>query len=105
LHNILQERRAITNQLAEASEHQAQEIAGASAAINEMAVSIDQVSSNADESAVGCGSFGKNCCITALRLYNRSIEGMDTIREQIQETRNVLNVSVNRHKRLVTSLP
>jgi len=37
--------------LAEAAEHQAQEIAGASAAINEMAVTIDQVSANAAESA------------------------------------------------------
>ncbi|MFI8039018.1 chemotaxis protein, partial [Acinetobacter baumannii] len=46
-----QDTQSITNQLAEASEHQAQEIAGASTAMNEMAQSIDQVSANASESA------------------------------------------------------
>ena len=45
-----QESQSTAMQLADASEHQAQEIAGASAAVNEMAVSIDQVSSNAAES-------------------------------------------------------
>ena len=46
------ETRSTALQLSEASEHQAQEIIGASAAINEMAVTIDQVSTNASESAV-----------------------------------------------------
>ena len=46
-----QETQSTAMHLAEASEHQAQEIAGASAAVNEMAVSIDQVSANAAESA------------------------------------------------------
>ena len=55
-----QETQATAMHLADASEHQAQEIAGASAAINEMAVSIDQVSSNAAESAaVAAGRFRK----------------------------------------------
>jgi twitching motility protein PilJ len=75
----------ITNQLAEASEHQAQEIAGASAAINEMAMSIDQVSSNATESAVVAERSVK-IAANGADVVNRSIEGMDTIREQIQET-------------------
>ncbi|MGE8562036.1 MAG: methyl-accepting chemotaxis protein [Acinetobacter sp.] len=75
----------ITNQLAEASEHQAQEIAGASAAINEMAMSIDQVSSNAEESAVVAERSVK-IAANGADVVNRSIEGMDTIREQIQET-------------------
>ena len=75
----------ITNQLAEASEHQAQEIAGASAAINEMALSIDQVSANADESAVVAERSVK-IAANGADVVNRSIEGMDTIREQIQET-------------------
>ncbi|MGE8541906.1 methyl-accepting chemotaxis protein [Acinetobacter sp. ANC 3813] len=75
----------ITNQLAEASEHQAQEIAGASAAINEMAVSIDQVSANADESAV-VAERSVQIAANGAQVVNRSIEGMDTIREQIQET-------------------
>ncbi len=75
----------ITNQLAEASEHQAQEIAGASAAINEMAVSIDQVSANAEESAV-VAERSVQIAANGAQVVNRSIEGMDTIREQIQET-------------------
>ena len=75
----------ITHQLAEASEHQAQEIVGASTAINEIALSIDNVSANASESAevaqrsVKIASKGAD-------VVNRSIQGMDTIREQIQET-------------------
>ena len=75
----------ITNQLAEASEHQAQKIAGASAAINEMAMSIDQVSSNAEESAVVAERSVK-IAANGANVVNRSIEGMDIIREQIQET-------------------
>ena len=75
----------ITNQLAEASEHQAQEIAGASAAINEMAVSIDQVSSNATESAV-VAERSVQIAANGADVVHRSIEGMDMIREQIQET-------------------
>lgn len=75
----------ITHQLAEASEHQAQEIAGASAAINEMAMSIDQVSANAEESAV-VAERSVQIAANGAEVVNRSIEGMDTIREQIQET-------------------
>jgi twitching motility protein PilJ len=76
---------SITNQLAEASEHQAQEIAGASAAINEMAMSIDQVSANAEESALVAERSVK-IAANGADVVHRSIEGMDTIREQIQET-------------------
>ena len=75
----------ITNQLAEASEHQAQEIAGASAAINEMALSIDQVSSNAEESA-SVAERSVQIASNGAEVVNRSIDGMDIIREQIQET-------------------
>lgn len=75
----------ITNQLAEASEHQAQEIAGASAAMNEMALSIDQVSSNASESAE-VAQRSVQIASNGAEVVNRSIEGMDHIREQIQET-------------------
>ncbi|AWV87201.1 methyl-accepting chemotaxis protein [Acinetobacter radioresistens] len=75
----------ITNQLAEASEHQAQEIAGASSAISEMATSIDQVSANASESAE-VAQRSVQIASNGADVVNRSIEGMDTIREQIQET-------------------
>jgi twitching motility protein PilJ len=80
-----QESQSTAMQLADASEHQAQEIAGASAAVNEMAVSIDQVSSNAAESSavaersVAIAKKGTN-------VVQNTIRGMDNIREQIQET-------------------
>ncbi|MBF0673639.1 methyl-accepting chemotaxis protein [Pseudomonas sp.] len=80
-----QETQATAMHLAEASEHQAQEIAGASAAINEMAVSIDQVSANAAESAavaersVAIANKGNE-------VVHNTITGMDNIREQIQDT-------------------
>ncbi len=80
-----QNTQTITNQLAEASEHQAQQIAGASAAINEMAVSIDQVSANAAESAE-VAERSVQIASNGADVVNRSIVGMDTIREQIQET-------------------
>ena len=80
-----QETQATAMHLAEASEHQAQEIAGASAAVNEMAVSIDQVSANAAESAavaersVAIAKKGSD-------VVQATINGMDNIREQIQDT-------------------
>tara|TARA_R110002051_G_scaffold17586_2_gene51186 strand:- start:41548 stop:43587 length:2040 start_codon:yes stop_codon:yes gene_type:complete len=80
-----QETQGTAMHLAEASEHQAQEIAGASAAVNEMAVSIDQVSANAAESSavaersVAIANKGNE-------VVQNTITGMDTIREQIQDT-------------------
>ena len=71
--------------LADASEHQAQEIAGASAAINEMAVSIDQVSSNAAESAA-VAERSVAIAKKGAEIVQSTIRGMDNIREQIQET-------------------
>ncbi len=71
--------------LAEASDHQAQEIAGASAAINEMAVTIDQVSDNAAESAL-VASKSVSIANNGAKLVQNTIYGMDTIREQIQDT-------------------
>jgi twitching motility protein PilJ len=71
--------------LAEASDHQAQEIAGASAAINEMAVTIDQVSANASESALVAGK-SVSIANNGAKLVQNTIHGMDTIREQIQDT-------------------
>ena len=71
--------------LAEAAEHQAQEIAGASAAINEMAVSIDQVSANSAESA-SVAERSVDLANKGNELVQNTISGMDTIREQIQDT-------------------
>ena len=80
-----QETQAVAMSLAEASEHQAQEIASASAAINEMAVSIDQVSTNAVESTT-VAERSVQIAASGAEVVNRTIEGMDTIRGQIQET-------------------
>lgn len=71
--------------LAEASEHQAQEIAGASAAVNEMAVTIDQVSANASESAA-VAERAVSIAGNGAKVVQNTIHGMDTIREQIQDT-------------------
>lgn len=72
-------------ELAEASENQAQEIAGVSAAINEMTVSIDQVSNNAAESAT-VAQRSVAIAHNGAEVVQRSIEGMNVIRDQIQET-------------------
>ncbi len=80
-----QETQKVAIQLAESSENQAQEIAGASAAINEMAVSIDQVSSNAAESAA-VAERSVAIAKKGAEVVQNTIKGMDTIREQIQET-------------------
>ncbi|WP_347505716.1 methyl-accepting chemotaxis protein [Pseudomonas anguilliseptica] len=80
-----QETQATAMRLAEASEHQAQEIAGASAAINEMAVSIDQVSANASESSAVAERFVA-IANKGNEVVHNTITGMDNIREQIQDT-------------------
>lgn len=71
--------------LTEASEHQAQEIASSSTAINEMAVSIGEVSQNSSDSA----EVARRSVEIANKggiAVRRTIEGMDGIRETIQET-------------------
>ncbi|OUS18231.1 hypothetical protein A9Q88_01585 [Gammaproteobacteria bacterium 50_400_T64] len=72
-------------QLTELSEHQAQEIAAASAAINEMAITIDQVSANAIESA-GVADRSVSIASNGAKVVRSTISGMDRIREQIQDT-------------------
>lgn len=73
------------DRLADASSHQAREIASASAAITDMADSMDKVSGNASSSA----EVARNSVDIAQHgatLVRNSITGMDGIREQIQET-------------------
>lgn len=80
-----QETQATAMHLAEASDHQAEQITAASEAINEMAVSIDTVSSNANESSeVATRSMA--IAKKGADAVQNTIRGMDTIREQIQET-------------------
>lgn len=80
-----QETQATAMHLAEASDHQAEQITAASAAVNEMAISIDTVSGNATESSAVATRSMEIAKKGALAVQN-TIRGMDTIREQIQET-------------------
>ncbi len=80
-----QETRATTTQLAEASEHQAQEIRSATETINEMAQSFDDMAKRSSESA----DVAQNSVEIANRgadMVRQTISGMDSIRDQIQET-------------------
>lgn len=85
VHSAANETRGIALQLSESSEHQAQEIAGASAAINEMAITIDQVSANAAESAA-VAERSVSIAKKGADVVRNTIKGMDNIREQIQDT-------------------
>ena len=80
-----QETQATAIHLAQASDHQAQQITDTSAAINEMAVSIEEVSANAAESAAVAQNSVAIATKGATAVQN-TIQGMDGIREQIQET-------------------
>jgi twitching motility protein PilJ len=71
--------------LADAAESQAKEIGAASQAINEMAISIDQVSSNAAESAA-VAERAVEIANKGSDVVQDTIQGMDVIRGQIQET-------------------
>jgi twitching motility protein PilJ len=85
LSNATTETQGISIELAQASRNQAQEITGASAAINEMAVSIEQVSANASESTT-VAEKSVEIAKKGGEVVRNTIQGMDTIREQIQET-------------------
>ncbi len=80
-----QETQATAMHLAEASDHQAEQITAASAAINEMAISIDTVSGNAAESSE-VATRSVDIAKKGAGAVQNTIRGMDTIREQIQET-------------------
>jgi twitching motility protein PilJ len=71
--------------LADASGYQAREIASASAAITDMAESIEQVSKNAASSA-DVAHRSVKIAHKGAKMVSRTIDGMGTIREQIQET-------------------
>ncbi|WP_428608052.1 methyl-accepting chemotaxis protein [Sedimenticola sp.] len=80
-----QESRATAMHLAEASEHQADQITSATSAINQMASAIDQMSQEATESAT-VAQHSVEIAAKGNETVRRTIKGMDTIREQIQET-------------------
>ena len=71
--------------LSEASQRQAAEIADVSEAVNEMAVSIDMVSYNAAESS-SVAERSVDIASKGAVVVQNTIDGMDNIRGQIQET-------------------
>jgi len=80
-----QETQATAMHLAEAAEHQAQEINSASDRINEIAASINQVSKNSAESA-DVAHRSVQIATKGAGVVRETIAGMDSIRDQIQET-------------------
>ncbi|SER21659.1 twitching motility protein PilJ [Pseudomonas sp. NFACC02] len=72
-------------QLAAASEHQALQIAAASNAVNDMSRSVEQVSANASES-VAVAERSVAIANKGNEVVHNTINGMDNIREQIQDT-------------------
>ena len=80
-----QETQATAMHLAEAAEHQAQEISSASDRINEIAASINQVSKNSAESA-DVAQRSVRIATKGAGVVRETIAGMDSIRDQIQET-------------------
>lgn len=80
-----QETQTTALKLADAAEHQADQISSASGRINEIATSIDQVSRNSTESA----EVAQRSVVIAAEgagVVRQTIQGMDQIRDQIQET-------------------
>ncbi len=71
--------------LAEASEHQAEQITSATGSIKTMATTIDQMSESSTESAE-VSRRALEIAGKGAETVSRTINGMDTIREQIQET-------------------
>ena len=80
-----QETQATAMHLAEAAEHQAQEINSASDRITEIAASINQVSRNSAESA-DVAQRSVQIATKGAGVVRQTIAGMDSIRDQIQET-------------------
>jgi len=83
--SAVQDTKNTARQLAKASEHQADQISEASLAVGDMVESIDRVSAHAYESAkvaersVAIANKGNE-------VVHNTINGMDNIREQIQDT-------------------
>lgn len=80
-----EETQATAMQLAEAAGHQADQITTASERISEIAASIEQVSRNSSESA----EVAQRSVVIAAEgagVVRETIQGMDQIRDQIQET-------------------
>jgi twitching motility protein PilJ len=80
-----QETQGTAMHLAEAAQHQARQITSASAAIKDMATSIDNVSKNSIDSAE-VAQRSVQIAANGAQVVRQTIQGMDSIRDQIQET-------------------
>lgn len=80
-----QETQATALHLTDASEHQAHQITEVGSAITRMAASIEQVSNNASQSSE-VARQSVSLAVQGNGAVKKAIKGMDTIREQIQET-------------------
>lgn len=80
-----QESQTTARHLADAAEQQAQQINTATGAINEIASSLDHVSKNSAESA-DVAERSVQIASRGAEVVRETISGMDSIRDQIQET-------------------
>jgi twitching motility protein PilJ len=80
-----QQAQSTARRLAEASEEQAREIVGASAAIHATAGSIEQVSTNAAESSK-VAQDSVSTAKTGVNVVQDTMDGMERIKEQMQDT-------------------
>ncbi len=80
-----QETQAVAMHLAEAAEHQAQEINSATDRMHQIAVNISQVSQNSADSA-DVARRSVQIATNGAGVVRQTIAGMDSIRDQIQET-------------------
>ena len=80
-----QETRATTTQLAESSSHQAVQVSGATDTIKNMYQSFDHMAKQSRES-VDVAQHSVEIANTGANKVQETIAGMDTIRDQIQET-------------------
>ena len=80
-----QETQATAMHLADAAEQQAQQITSATSAINQIATSMDTVSKDSAESA-DVAQRSVQIASRGAEVVRETIKGMDSIRDQIQET-------------------
>jgi twitching motility protein PilJ len=79
------ETQATAMHLADAAEHQAQQITSASTAMNDIAVSANTVSKSSNDST-DVAQRSVQIAAKGAAIVRQTIAGMDSIREQIQET-------------------
>lgn len=80
-----QESRATAMHLAEASDHQAEQLVSTTYSIKEMTLAMDQMAADATESSE-IAQRSVEIAAKGASTVRHAIQGMDTIREQIQET-------------------